>query len=250
MELKPNIALIEDERIYRETLPKDLEKLSKGEYSIKYVVENRRELFALLNENFNINMLFIDLQGVDGMGILKELASTNLLKRLNVIVISNVTKDDYSDIFWKTHIKVFELGAKSLVPKNQIDQLSEAIKSVIKGKGYFMGEEIDIDVVFHKEELKKRFINGLFRKDSIFNHRQKEILLQLKELLGDAYHDPCNGNNTDKLFYKRISERLCISDHTVRWHCEKMKELIDEKYSVKLYSLAQVLVWAMLNKQI
>lgn len=250
MEIKPNIVLIDDERIYRETLPLDLKKLSKGRYSINHVVANRRELFILLENQFSINIILLDLQGIDGFGILEELQYENLLDQIEVIVVSNITEEDQSDKFWETHLKVFNMGAKSLIPKNQIDQLSEAIHSVTKGFGYFMGEEIDIEFVFDKQNLKKRFVDRILNKESIFNRRQKEILRKLKELIGELYFDSNEELKKDKLFYNRISDQLNISNHTVRWHCEKMKELLDEKYAIKLHSLAQILIWAVNNKQI
>ena len=126
MASRNNILVVEDDKLLSDLL---LRKLGGGSYHVMHARTGEEALELLKNEKPDVILLDILLPGVDGFEVLKQVKGSPLLKKIPVIVLSNLGQE--SDL-----AKGKELGAKKFLIKATLtlDDVVRVIESELSAK--------------------------------------------------------------------------------------------------------------------
>jgi len=173
----------------------------------KFICSNIYDLPEVLEEQFDIVFMDIDLPETDGIEITKRAIS--MRPELNVIALTMYGEEDY-------FIRMIYAGAKGFILKNSgIQEVEEAIQNVMAGSSYFSREIMN--VLVQNISKKKKTI-----KSEELSEREEEVL----------YHI-CRG-----LSNKEIANKLFISKRTVDKHRENILLKTNSKNTANLVMYA------------
>jgi len=175
------LVVVDDHKMFRSGLSFLLNDIPE----VKVVAEasNGLEFLDILNkESVDIVLMDINMPVMDGVEATKE--ALIIKPDLNIIVLSMHGEEEYYD-------KMVEAGVKGFLLKNSgVEELTNAIKTVIDGGTYF-SQDLLVSILKKKKEEQT--------KDELvkLTHRELQVLL----LICEGF---CNNDIADKLF---ISQR-------------------------------------------
>lgn len=191
------ICIVEDNYFLSKTIQ---EKLSFfDDITVKFSANNGAELIGKLEENYNVDVILMDIQ----MPVMDGIKATELVKnkhpQIKVIMLTVVDDDEY--VF-----KAIKAGAngyllKEIAPEN----LYKSIIEVTEG-GAPMTPSIALKTLNLLRNPNISFCKNDKLKEIKLTKRETEILTQLSKGLN----------------YNNISENLIISPSTVRKHIENI----------------------------
>jgi len=175
------LVVVDDHKMFRSGLSFLLNDIPE----VKVVAEasNGLEFLDILNkESVDIVLMDINMPVMDGVEATKE--ALIIKPDLNIIVLSMHGEEEYYD-------KMVEAGVKGFLLKNSgVEELTNAIKTVIDGGTYF-SQDLLVSILKKKKEEQT--------KDELVKLTHRE--LQVLRLICEGF---CNNDIADKLF---ISQR-------------------------------------------
>jgi len=207
-----NVAIVDDDPIYRAILKAQFKRHSK--IQIIFEASNGKELISLLRKHkIDIVLLDLNMPVMDGTETLKYL--TKFYRGLKTIILTVHTNklQSYDLIINK---------AWGFLHKNkEIDKIADSIYTVYNGV-YYIGGSWDLPQILIEEkqsaEPKKIKVKSIIKATAIFSPREMQIL----KLIYNQYTT------------KEISEKLYISMKTVDWHRDSMLQKTGSKNIVGL----------------
>lgn len=177
---------------------------------------NGIEVLDLLNKGVDYHIIFMDIEMplMDGLKTVREISLME--KQAKVIMLTMFCSENYI-------MDVYERNLSGYILKNtNLQEIKRALEHVLEGGQYFCPEAAQI---LFKKLLSKDYIS--FQTNEI-SDREKEILLLICEQYTNS----------------EISEKLCISEHTVKRHRQNLLEKTGAKTTagLVLYALKSNMV--------
>lgn len=121
--VKKTILVAEDDKLISKAYQ---DGLSSAGFDVDSAVDGQEALKKIGTGNFNIVLLDLRMPKKDGFQVLEELSSSGLIKKINVIVSSNLDQD-------KDIERCMKLGAKDYIVKANFS-IEDIIKTINKYK--------------------------------------------------------------------------------------------------------------------
>lgn len=190
------IAIAEDNYFLTKAI---LEKLNFfDDYKIKFIAENGKEFLNKLEEDYNVDLILMDIDMPEMDGI----QTTEMIKRkhprIKILILTVLDNDE--NIF-----KAIKAGADGYLLKEiSHEELDKGIKDTMEG-----GAAMSPSIAFKALRLLRR----PFQESSI--KETDEVTLSDREI--EVLEHLCKGLN-----YNKIAENLFLSPFTVRKHIENI----------------------------
>lgn len=207
------LVIVDDHKMFRDGLSFLLNDIPE----VRVIAEasNGLEFLDVLDkESVDIVLMDINMPVMDGLEATEEALLID--PNLNIIVLSMHGEEEYYD-------KMVEAGVKGFLLKNSgVEDLTNAIKTVIDGGTYF-SQELLVSILKKKKE-EQHSMDELVK----LTHRELQVL----RLICDGF---CNNDIADKLF---------ISQRTVDRHRANLlsKTLCRNATSLVMYAVKNKLV--------
>jgi DNA-binding NarL/FixJ family response regulator len=178
------IILVDDHRIFRESLKKLLSSEIIGEVIAE--ASNGKQFLELLGlHDPDLVLMDISMPVMDGIEATKKALEKK--PDLKILTLSSFGEEKY-------YYKMVDAGVKGFLIKDcGMAELSQAINEVVNGGSWFSNE------LLHKVIIN---IGKFTQKEIDVTDREKEILKLV-----------CDGLTNDQ-----IADKLCLSSDTVKWH--------------------------------
>jgi DNA-binding NarL/FixJ family response regulator len=209
---KIRIIIIDDHQLFRNGLKILLNSFS--DFEVVAEASNGEEFLKLLKSvKADIALMDINMPEMDGIEATRK--GTKIDPDLNIIALSMYGEEEY-------YYKMVDAGAKGFLLKDSdINEVRDAILTVVKGGSYFSQE-----LLYHViQKIKHREHES---KSANLSKREKEILLKI-----------CEGLSNQK-----IAETLFISKRTVDKHRANLLGKTNSK------NTASLILFAIRNKLI
>lgn len=179
-------------------------------YTVVGTASNGEEVMIKLSSHYiDIILMDINMPKLDGLKTTKLI--TEKFPEVKVICVSSHHEKIYIE-------KMYQYGAMAYLGKNlQIDELMEAIQRASANQKYY--SNVILQLLFDKSNPKRK-TNNLER----FNLTNREI--EVLTLIGEEFTSP------------EISEKLCISTHTVISHRKNLLQKLHVKNTAGLVRFA------------
>jgi len=203
VELKKNIALVDDHVVVRSGLKELIEKL--GPYKISAEYDDGESLLRALVTKQNIDLIVLDysLPGMNGSGVMLELN-----KRKNKIPVLMLTLNRDESVI----IKLFRLGVRGYLPKNcTSSELRSALSEVFK-TGYYHNDFLVMSLKSDENAEQKS--------------EQEKLLEQLTSREREFLKLVCHEN---EYTYEQIADQMHVQHRTV----DGYRESLFEKFGIK-----------------
>lgn len=199
------VVIVDDHPIVR----RGLKEVLKDERDFLVLeAENAREALNQINEQkFDLVILDLDMPGMNGIDLLKEIKRRN--NSLSVLVLSIYPEDQVA-------VRVLKAGASGFVSKDAApDQLVKAIKKILKG-GKYISERVAGLLLTQLENPTGGFIH----------ERLSDREFQILGLLGEGKT------------IKEIAGTLCLSSPTVSTYRARILNKMEMKTTAELVRYA------------
>ena len=217
MPKKPTVILADDHKIFRQGIKSLI--MHKGIGDIIAEASNGSELLELL-KNLTPDLIIMDISmpEIDGIDAAKIILKENPTQK--ILALSMYSEEDY-------YYKIIEVGFKGYIIKDAgIDELENAIKTVLSGNNYFSNELLQkIINNFGVEKNEKKKVEK--QKNSL-SDREIEVLKLI-----------CQGKNNNE-----IATKLFISPQTVKGHRRSLlsKTACNNTASLVIYAVKNNLI--------
>lgn len=206
---KIKLVIVEDHDMFREGLRYVLD--TNPAFEIVAEASNGIEFLKILDDGLpDVVLMDIDMPVMNGIDA--TIQAIQKYPALNIITLS--MHGDYGH-----YKKMIDSGAKGFVLKSAgVDQLTEAIKEVMKGNVYF-SQELLMNIILKKNA------------NPVSTELVKQLEISEREM--DVLRLICQGNTN-----KQIADKLFISIKTVEGHKSKLMLKTDTNNTVSLVLFA------------
>lgn len=196
-----NVLIVDDHPIVRRGLRDILNE--EPEFNVTETASGHDALNLIKEKSFDLAIVDLDLPGMNGLELLKEIKRFN--KRLRVLILSVYPEDQFA-------VRVLKAGASGFVSKDTApDQLVGAIKKILKG-----GRHISDRVA-----------------DLLLDHFDTQQTVPLHEKLSDREFQILGLIGEGKTI-KQIAEELSLSAPTVSTYRARILNKLEMKSSAEL----------------
>lgn len=196
-----NVLIVDDHPIVRRGLKDILDE--EPEFNVTETANGHDALKLIKEQSFDLAIVDLDLPGMSGLELLKEIKRFN--KRLRVLILSVYPEDQFA-------VRVLKAGASGFVSKDTApDQLVVAIKKILKG-----GRHISDHVA-----------------DLLLDHFDSQQTAPLHEKLSDREFQILGLIGEGKTI-KQIAEELSLSAPTVSTYRARILNKLEMKSSAEL----------------
>jgi len=171
----------------------------------------------------------------DGISIAMQLKNHETYKAIKIIILSA-----YSSHFLDAHNydlirEAIDTGIEGyLLKDSKIDEIILAIRNVINGETFALGETVNIQEI-NKEIIEdRRRLLSYLKKHNNYCLTEKEV--EILQLLSQGHSA------------KNIANQLGISEEAVTNHKDNIKLKLREKYGLDFKNVVELVVWAIKNK--
>jgi two-component system, NarL family, invasion response regulator UvrY len=200
-----SILIVDDHPIVRRGL-KDI-LVSEGTFVVYEASDSHEALGLVRNEKFDLVILDLDLPGMNGLELLKEIH--RISKRIRVLILSVYPEDQFA-------LRVLRAGAQGFVSKDTApEELVTAIKKILKGEKQVSERVTDI-------LLSQYDLGSETSPHERLSDREFEILCMFGE-----------GRNI-----KEIADKLSLSPPTVSTYRTRILNKLEMKTTAELVRYA------------
>ncbi len=205
---KPKVIIVDDHQIFRQGLISIF--TNENIATVIGEASNGKEFINLLTHiKPDLVLMDVDMPLMNGMEATQK--ALEMMPNLKIIAFTMYGDEEY-------YFKMINLGVKGFILKSSgIDELQEAISSVMKGDTYFSNDMLRKVINNFKQENEKDFL-----KYTGLSDREIEVLQQI-----------CLG-----LTAEEIGKKLCISPKTVKSHKSNLLEKTECSNTPKLILFA------------
>ncbi len=195
--MKVRILLADDHVVIRDGIRALLENHS--DFEVVAVASDGREALDLIQQQ-DIDVIVMDISMPNMTGIEATRQIKTLSPEVKVLALSVHTDSELV-------ARMIEAGASGYLPKScEIDELIEAIQTVIKNRTYLSPSVVDSVFKFMQKDP-----SHLDRSPNPLTPRERDVLRQIAE-----------GKST-----KEAASFLCVSDSTIETHRQNIMKKLD-----------------------
>ena len=195
------VLIVDDHPIVRRGL-KDI-LIAEGGFEVSEASDGHEALSIVKNQSFDIIILDLDLPGIPGLELLKEIH--RISKKIRVLVLSVYPEDQFA-------LRILRAGAQGFVSKDAApDELIKAIRTILKG-GKHVSEKVADMLLSHYDTVTDR------ARHEKLSDREFEILCFIGE-----------GRTI-----KEIAAKLSLSPATVSTYRTRILNKLDMKTTAEL----------------
>ena len=198
-----NVLIVDDHPIVRRGLKHVLQE--ESDLSVVEASDGREALAQIKDLQFDLVILDLDMPGMDGLDLLKEIKLHN--KNLAVLILSVYPEDQMA-------VRVLKAGASGFLSKETApDELVAAIRRILGGGKHISDRVADLLVTYLDNPT------GMHEK---LSDREFQIL----RMFGDGKTN------------KQIAEALCLSSPTVSTYRSRILNKLEMKTTAELVRYA------------